>query len=114
MTGRYLICTPVESARNEKRFDKAWRRFAELCRSLNRDGLSYSVQWNLAGDHPHVLITASGTAKPRRHSAARAWTLPPLVSAQRSRDRALVSCPGDFVRSDPSFGVGVGPAKRLG
>jgi hypothetical protein len=40
MTGRYLICTPVESARNERRFDKAWRRFAELCRSLNRDGLA--------------------------------------------------------------------------
>jgi hypothetical protein len=30
---------------------------------------------------------------------------------------SLVSCPGDFVRSDPSFGIGVGPAEgscRLG
>ena len=32
MTGRYLIYTPIESARDERRFDKAWRRFAELCR----------------------------------------------------------------------------------
>jgi hypothetical protein len=56
MTGRYLIHTPVESARDEKRFDKAWRRFAEVCRSLHRDGLSYEVQLHLAGDNPHVLI----------------------------------------------------------
>jgi hypothetical protein len=89
MTGRYLIHTPVESARNEKRFDKAWRRFAELCRSLHRDGLNYDAQWNLAGDHPHVLITASGTAKPRKHSLSRAFTLPPPVPVQRCRDRAV-------------------------
>jgi hypothetical protein len=89
MTGRYLIYTPVESARNEKRFDKAWRRFAEICRSLHRDGLTYDVQLNLAGANPHVLITANGTAKPRKHTAARSWTLPPPVPAQRCRDRAL-------------------------
>ena len=89
MTGRYLIHAPVESTRDEKRFDKAWRRFAEVCRSLHRDGLSYSVQLNLAGDNPHVLITASGTVKPRRHSAAHHSILPPPVPAQRSRDRAL-------------------------
>jgi hypothetical protein len=89
MTGRYLICTPVESGANERRFDKAWRRFAELCRSLHRDGLSYSVQFNLAGENPHVMITASGTAKPRKHSASRAFTLLPPVPAQSSRERAL-------------------------
>jgi hypothetical protein len=89
MTGRYLVCTPVESARDEKRFDKAWRRFTELCRSLHRDGLSYDVQLNLAGDNPHVLITASGTAKPRKQSTARHSILPPPVPAQRCRDRAL-------------------------
>ena len=33
MTGRYLIYTPVESIRDEKRFDAAWQRFAEICRS---------------------------------------------------------------------------------
>ena len=52
MTGRYLIYTPAHSVPEERRFDKAWRRFAEICRSLHREGLSYSVQLNLAGDNP--------------------------------------------------------------
>jgi len=65
MTGRYLIYTPVQSARNEKRFDSAWRKFAEVCRSLHRDGLEYIVQLNLTHLRPHVLITASGTTKPK-------------------------------------------------
>ena len=89
MTGRYLIYTPVESARVEKRFDKAWRRFAELCRSLHRDGLTYEVQFHLTGANPHVLVAASGTAKPRKHSATRAFTLPPALPAQRCRDHAI-------------------------
>jgi hypothetical protein len=89
MTGRYLIYTPIESARDEKRFDAAWRRFAEICRSLHQDGLTYSVQLNLAGATPHVLITASGTARPRRHVAARSFAPPPPVPVQRCRDRAL-------------------------
>jgi hypothetical protein len=89
MTGRYLILTPVESARDERRFDKAWRKFAELCRSLHRDGLTYDVQLNLAGDNPHVLITASGTAEPRRQVAPRHAILPPPTPAQRCRERAL-------------------------
>jgi len=89
MTGRYLIYTPVESARDEKRFDTAWRRFAEVCRSLNQDGLDYSVQLNLTHLKPHVLITASGTVKPRKQRTTRGLTLPPPVPAQRCRDRAL-------------------------
>jgi len=89
MTGRYLIHTPIESTRDERRFDKAWRRFVEVCRSLHRDGLDYSVQLNLAGDNPHVLVRACGTAKPRRHSPARASVLPPPLPAKRCRDRAL-------------------------
>ncbi|MGA3097802.1 MAG: hypothetical protein ABSF25_15215 [Bryobacteraceae bacterium] len=89
MTGRYLICTPVESARDEKRFDIAWRRFAEVCRSLHRDGLSYSVQLNLTGHNPHVLISASGTAKPRKQAGAHRLPLPAPVPAPRCRDRAL-------------------------
>src|SRR5579864_4629562 len=89
MTGRYLIYTPIESARDEKRFDKAWRKFADLCRSLHRDGLTYDVHLNLAGDNPHVLITASGTAKSRKRSVTRAVTLPPPVPAQRCRERAV-------------------------
>lgn len=89
MTGRYLINTPVESVRDERRFDKAWQRFAELCRSLHRDGLAYEVHFNLTGANPHVLITASGTARPQKHSAARAFTLPPPLPSQRCRERAL-------------------------
>jgi hypothetical protein len=89
MTGRYLIYTPVESVRDEKRFDSAWRKFAEVCRSLHRDGLSYTVQLNLTHLRPHVLILASGTAKPRKVSAVRHVTIPPPVPVQRCRDRAL-------------------------
>ena len=89
MTGRYLIYTPVESARDEKRFDIAWGKFAEVCRSLHRDGLSYTVQLNLADARPHLLITARGTEKPRRQSAARHSALSAPVSAQRCRDRGL-------------------------
>jgi len=54
MTGRYLIYTPVHSVRYEKRFDAAWSKFAEVCRSLSRDGLSYIVLGQSA-------ITLSGT-----------------------------------------------------
>ena len=88
MTGKYLIYTPVESLPDERRFDRAWRRFAEICRSLHRDGLSYEVKVNLAGDKPHVLVTASGTAKPRKPAVARRRLVPPPIPAQRRRDRA--------------------------
>lgn len=89
MTGRYLIYTPAESAPDEKVFDAVWRKFSAVCRSLHRDGLSYDVQFNLTAPDPHVLITASGTTKPRRQPIARALTLPPPLPAQRCRDRAL-------------------------
>jgi len=89
MTGRYLIYTPVQSLPDEKRFDAAWRRFAAVCRSLHRDGLSYCVQWHLADARPHVLIIASGTATPRKVPAARHSHLPPPVPAQRCRERAM-------------------------
>jgi hypothetical protein len=89
MTGRYLIYTPVESIRDEKRFDAAWRRFAEVCRSLHRDGLTYSVQLNLTAMNPQILITASGTAKPRKHSGAHRLPLPLPNPVQRCTDRAL-------------------------
>jgi len=89
MTGRYLIYTPVQSGPNEKRFDAAWRRFAEVCRSLHRDGLTYTVQLNLNDANPHVLITANGQAKPRKHTGAHRVPLPPPVPVQRCRERAL-------------------------
>jgi len=89
MTGRYLICTPVESYPDERRFDRAWRKFAEICRSLHRDGLIYSVELHLTDTVPHVLILASGKAKPRRHQAAYRLPVPAPVPAQRCRERAV-------------------------
>jgi hypothetical protein len=88
MNGRYLIYTPVESARDEKRFDSTWRKFVAVCRSLHADGLSYSVELDLTGASPHVLITASGTATPRKARAVHRL-LPLPVPVQRCRDRAL-------------------------
>jgi hypothetical protein len=93
MTGRYLIYTPLESrdwhGRNRRRFETNWHKFATVCRSLDSDGLAYDVQFILTGGNPHVLITASGTVKARKHSASRAVILPPPIPAQRCRDRAL-------------------------
>ena len=89
MTGRYLIYTPVDSMPDERRFDAAWRRFAEICLFLNRDGLDYSVQLHLADARPHVVITASGKAKPRRQLGAHRLPLPPPMPVQRCRDRAV-------------------------
>ena len=88
MTGRYLIYTPADSMLDERRFDRAWKRFGKICRSLHRDGLDYAVQLNLNDAKPHVIITASGKAKPRKQSAARHVLVPPPVPAQRSRERA--------------------------
>jgi hypothetical protein len=89
MTGRYLICTPRESWLDVRQFDAAWHRFVSLCRSLDADGLGYDVRFNLACQQPHMLITASGTAKPRKRPAAHLITLPPPVQPQRCRERAL-------------------------
>jgi hypothetical protein len=90
MTGRYLIHAPVESCRDERRFDRAWGKFVELCRSLSGDGLRYEVQFNLIGSNPHILVTASGKAKPRKASvSARRVSLPPPVPARHCRERAL-------------------------
>ena len=89
MNGRYLVYTPVQSAPNEKRFDAAWRRFTAVCRSLHADGLTYDVQLNLTALRPHVLITANGTAKPRKVRAVHRLPVPPPIPVQRCRDRAL-------------------------
>lgn len=86
MTGRYFLNTPAESTRDERLFDAAWRKFAQLCRSLHRDGLIYDVQFNLNAAEPHVMVTASGTAKPRRLCARRAVHSPVPVQV---KDAAL-------------------------
>jgi hypothetical protein len=96
MTGRYRISmvplldngTP-RNWESEKRTARRWRLFTETCRSLAADGLDYAVTFALTGDSPHIVITATGTAKPRKQAAAHHLKLPPPVPAQRCRDRAL-------------------------
>ena len=83
MTGRYVIYTTRESWLDERKFDRAWRTFVALCRSLDEDGLAYDVQFNLTSDKPHVLVTASGKPQRRKARAARRLTLPPPIPAQR-------------------------------
>jgi hypothetical protein len=88
MTGRYVLYVFVDSLPDERRFDAGWRRFAEICRSLHRDGLNYDVQLRLDDAKPHVLITASGTAVPRKLPAARRYLLPQPIPPQRCSERA--------------------------
>ena len=88
MTGRYVIHTPRESWLDVRQFDAAWHKFVALCRSLDADGLGFEVQFNLACQKPHVLIAASGTAKPRKRPAARLITLPPPLKPQQCAIRA--------------------------
>jgi hypothetical protein len=96
MTGQYRI-TMLPLLENgtprvwesEKRTAQRWHLFAETCRSLAADGLDYSVSFALMGNNPHILITASGTAKRRKQDVARRVTVPPPVPAERCRDRAL-------------------------
>jgi hypothetical protein len=94
MTGRYLIYTPLDSRppgsrQNDPRFAANWSKFVALCRSLHRDGLHYDVQFNLSGADPHVLVTASGTAKPYKRAVVHRRPLPAAVSAQCCRERIL-------------------------
>jgi hypothetical protein len=89
MTGRYLIHTPVASWQDEKQFETNWHKFVAVCRSLDRDGLTYHVQFNLNGDDLHMLITASGAARPHRESAPRHVVLPPPIPVRRCRERAV-------------------------
>jgi len=89
MTGRYVIYIPRESWLDVRRFDTAWHKFVMLCRSLDRDGLGYDIQFNLSCTKPHVLVQASGTAKPRKQPSPRVITLPPPVPSRRCRERAL-------------------------
>ena len=104
MTGRYYLKVPRYPARNvtferpyqtrviegnyERDMRACWHRFRALCTSLHSDGLNYEVAFNLTGDNPHVLITASGTPTPRKRSIGRTLTLPTPVTADRCRERA--------------------------
>jgi hypothetical protein len=64
----------------EKRTARRWHLFAQTCRSLADDGLDYAVSFDLIGDNPHILITASGksTRKPKFFTGPKFRTIPPL------------------------------------
>ena len=116
MTGRYLILTPRDSYPslakpkrnryrhssapieypNETRFKRGWTRYVTLCESLHRDGLDYTVEFNLTAETPHILVLACGTAKPRRPIAETSGVAARLgfrgsqpVANSDARDRAL-------------------------
>ena len=86
MTGRYRItlADPRAHTRPDRVTLKRWSVFVNTCESLAADGLDYSVAFNLTGDDPHILITASGTPTRKRRPAAlpRHGMVQPLKAAQ--------------------------------
>jgi hypothetical protein len=68
MNGRYRIklANTGSGILAERITRKRWSVFVRTCESLASDGLTYSVSFTLAGDDPHILITASGQATVKR------------------------------------------------
>src|SRR5690348_7468002 len=107
MTGRYRVYLPLNSAEGSgfrrdrnPRFDHCWSRFVELCASLDRDGLSYDVQFNFtpsaqqcsdAVPGPYALVIAQGTPKPRLRRRARVSTIPPALNAEQVQKRLIAA-----------------------
>jgi len=100
MTGRYKVLLHLDSAKSRNGdFRACWHRLINLCQSLDRDGLSYEVQFSL-GEFPHAIVSASGTAKPQKIRRARAAIIPLALSMEQVQKRmiaarqALVPSPG--------------------
>ena len=107
MTGRYRVYLPLDSAdgcgfRRDRnpRFDDCWHRFVALCASLDRDGLSYEVQFNLAPSAeqcseavpgPFALVIAQGTPKPRVQRRTRVAIIPPALSMEQVQKRLIAA-----------------------
>jgi hypothetical protein len=105
MTGRYRVYLPLSSAggfRRDRnpRFDDCWSRFVGLCASLNRDGLSYDVQFNFTPSAeqcsdvvpgPYALVIAQGTPKPRLQRRARVSTIPSALNAEQVQKRLIAA-----------------------
>lgn len=105
--GRYRVYLPLNSAegcgfRKDRNplFDDCWHRFVTLCSSLDRDGLSYDVEFNFAPSAeqcsdavpgPHAVITAQGTPKPRVQRRVRVCIIPPALSAEQVQKRLLAA-----------------------
>src|SRR5712692_2083658 len=100
MTGRYKVLLQLDCAKSRNGdFRACWHRLINLCQSLDRDGLSYEVQFSL-GEFPHAIVSASGTAKPQKIRRARAAIIPLALSMEQVQKRmiaarqALVPSPG--------------------
>jgi hypothetical protein len=87
MTGRYKVLLHLDSAQSlNGDFRAGWHRLITLCQSLDRDGLHYDVQFNLA-DSPNAVVSASGTAKPQKVRQPRISTVPPILSTEQIQKR---------------------------
>jgi hypothetical protein len=86
MTGRYRITlTPCGRGTSAERITRnRWSVFVRTCESLASQGLTYDVSFLLAGNDPHLLITASGfgMAKRKPVKAPRHDRVLPLKSQQ--------------------------------
>lgn len=107
MTGRYRVYLPLDSTlgrgcRKDRasQFDDCWHRFVALCVSLDRDGLGYDVQFNLAPSAeqcseavpgPFALVIAQGTPKPRGQRRARVTIIPPALSMEQVQKRLMAA-----------------------
>jgi len=107
MTGRYRVYLPLDSTlgrgfRKDRalQFDNCWHRFVGLCISLDRDGLNYDVQFNLAPSPeqcsdavpgPFALVIAQGTPKPRVQRRTRAAIIPPALSVEQVQKRLIAA-----------------------
>lgn len=88
MKGRYLILTPTNT--DIRACKRAWHTFAEVCRSLHRDGLTYDVHLNVAYDRPHILIIATGTPIQRKCSTSEIrYRSVPALRSTACQTRAL-------------------------
>jgi hypothetical protein len=86
MTGRYRINLAYagRGILAERITRKRWSVFVRTCEALAADGLTYFVSFVLAGDEPHILITATGQVKAKRKAVKgpRHGMVLPLKSTQ--------------------------------
>ena len=92
MTGRYRIALndPGRGRLAERLTARRWSIFVHTCESLAAEGLDYAVTFALAGDDPHILIAASGTAtRKRRQPTGPRFGMVQPVKSQECATRAL-------------------------
>jgi hypothetical protein len=122
MTGRYRVYLPLDSTMGRgfrkdraSRFDDCWSRFVALCASLDRDGLSYDVQFNFAPfaeqcsdavPGPYAVVIAQGTPKPRVQRRARVTIFPPMPTAEQVQKRLIAARQAVVPSPEPCWNQG--------